>query len=130
MWQEALGVDYKPIVDVRKVKPKKANLTEQQTIMDAVRETAKYMVKAVDLVGECKPIDQEWLLGLTDQLHGIKQMNLSGIFRKYIKPHEPDEAEILEAGEDYDPENVSRIEQNTSFNWFRSISHYARKVPR
>jgi plasmid rolling circle replication initiator protein Rep len=129
MWQESLGVEYKPIVDIRKVKPKKNSLTEIQTIMDAVRETAKYMTKAEDLVGGAKESDADWLNELTDQLHGTKQMNLGGIFRKYVKTVEPSPEEILLAEQDDQEEELSGNEL-ISFNWYGSLGKYARKVSR
>jgi plasmid rolling circle replication initiator protein Rep len=50
LWQKALGVDYLPIVDVRKCKNKEtnANYTAVNSLRDAVREVAKYSVKATD----------------------------------------------------------------------------------
>jgi plasmid rolling circle replication initiator protein Rep len=46
LWQKALKVDYKPIVNVQLVKPKR----EGQTVEAAVAETATYTVKETDYI--------------------------------------------------------------------------------
>jgi len=46
MWQKALRVDYKPVVDVRRIKPKQTKNGKQLTaLQSAVFEVAKYSVK-------------------------------------------------------------------------------------
>lgn len=46
MWQKALRVDYTPVVDVRRIKPKKTKSGKQLTaLQSAVFEVAKYSVK-------------------------------------------------------------------------------------
>lgn len=123
MWKECLQVDYTPIVDIRKVRSKKANKLENpiDRALAGVRETAKYTVKVSDLVGTGKNEDVVWLIQLTEQLHGVKQINLSGIFREFIKQGEPTEEEILEGeGETIEDDEL------LFFSWFPSFNKYAR----
>ncbi|MBD1685797.1 protein rep [Staphylococcus aureus] len=45
LWQRALQVDYKPIVNIRAIKP---NKKKDSAITSAIKETAKYSVKSSD----------------------------------------------------------------------------------
>jgi hypothetical protein len=89
MWQDALRVDYKPVVDVRIVKPKKiladGELLDKQALeyegmKAALVEVVKYTVKPEDMVD-----NPEWFLELVNQLHKTRAVSLGGIFKEYLK---------------------------------------------
>jgi plasmid rolling circle replication initiator protein Rep len=125
MWRESLQVDYTPITDIRTVKPNKRAREGKKDMMGAICETAKYTVKVGDLVGKGTISDRQWLIELTKQLDGIKQINLAGVFREFIKHGEVTGDEILEAHEEGDNEEATS-DDLTFFNWFSSLKRYAR----
>lgn len=122
-WRESLGVDYTPIVDVRVVKAKKREGVIQEDWIGAVCETAKYTVKVSDLLNNG---DSNFLMEVTRQLHGTKQMNLAGVFREHIKEAEASPEEILQAKEEEIEEMVPENHPIVYFNWFDSIKQYAK----
>lgn len=128
LWRESLEVDYPVVVDVRVAKSKNKELKGRDGLKDAVREVAKYTVKVSDLVGDRSVSAQQWLIQLTNQLHGIKQMNLSGLFRKYINHGDESPEEILEA-QNEPIEQVDNDENQYYFNWFRHHKKYGRFMP-
>jgi hypothetical protein len=90
MWQQALKVDYKPVCDVRIVKPKEVKdetgkpvfegeKAEFEGMKAALVEVVKYTVKPSDMVES-----PSWLLELVRQLHKIHAVALGGIFKDYL----------------------------------------------
>lgn len=49
LWRDSLGVDYSPVVDIRKVKSKNEKLDDKD-LSNAVAEVAKYTVKSTDYI--------------------------------------------------------------------------------
>lgn len=91
MWQHALRVDYKPVVDIRIVKAKETpeEVTEIEIDEDvaafealkaAIVEVVKYTVKPSDMVSSAS-----WFLELVNQLHRTRAVALGGIFKEYLK---------------------------------------------
>jgi len=116
MWQSALKVDYKPVCDIRMIKPKElANVSDSidaptkdsssannQTndddlaafngLMAAIVETVKYTVKPSDMVQ-----DSAWFLEVSKQLHGTRAISVGGIFKDYLKASDNDRDLILDS---------------------------------
>jgi plasmid rolling circle replication initiator protein Rep len=100
LWKDCLRLDYDPVVDIRKVKPKKQSVdstvysnvnatakdSEVNSIILGILEVVKYCVKPDDLVK-----DPEWLLELTKQMHKTRSIGLGGIFKKYLSEYEPED---------------------------------------
>jgi plasmid rolling circle replication initiator protein Rep len=82
LWQKALGVDYLPIVDVRKCKSKetKANYTAVNSLKDAVREVAKYSVKATDFLLPNLDKRDEVINNLFIALNNRRMCSFGGVF--------------------------------------------------
>jgi len=78
MWQNALRVDYTPVVDVRKIKPKKnSNLT---ALKSAVFEVAKYSVKHTELTSR---IDKDFSI-IVNQTKGMRFFSTGGLLKDKI----------------------------------------------
>ena len=81
MWKKALRVDYTPIVDIRRIKPKKKKNGKQLTaLQSAVFEVAKYSVKHTELT---KKSDNEFTQILF-QTKGMRFFSTGGILKKMI----------------------------------------------
>ena len=87
LWQNALKVDYKPIVDVRKIKPKNDS---KDSLISAVAETIKYTLKSSDLLKMNKytfPI-------LDESMKGVKTINCGGSLLHVQKISKDDEMKM------------------------------------
>lgn len=101
LWREAMRVDYRPVVDVRVVKPKR----EGQTVEAAVAESGKYAVKPTD-----------WLLSDPDEacevvetfdvaLRNRRLVGYGGLFREIrrelqMPDPESENADLIDIDED------------------------------
>jgi plasmid rolling circle replication initiator protein Rep len=116
LWKGCAKLDYTPVVNVKKVKPKKGS--EESGIVGAVAETLKYSVKESDLIASL-----DFLIGITEQLHGTRAVNLGGCFLKYIKD-ERETDDLVHVDED----NVDLNEKDlpsVCFGWRETSKRYA-----
>lgn len=141
MWKESLGVDYRPRVDIRKIKlyesavkaqvdvaiDKMVELYANQDVNSAVVEVTKYQVKGSDLIGKGTKQDKEWLIKLTEQLDHTKQINMAGIFREFIKDTTVSEREAFKASLEENPEEFQDLDQ-LFFKWLKFLKRYGRIV--
>ena len=118
-WQESLKVDYDPIVNIKKVKPKVITEEDPTGLMVAVCETLKYSVKPSDLVD-----DPEWLVGLTQQMHKLRAINVGGVLKPYLSDIgvESDTEDLVHIDSELNTE--AEKEAECRFNWDSSIKRY------
>ena len=107
LWKSCLGVDYKPILHIKAIKPKKS----LNTILN---EVIKYQVKESDLIS-----DPAWFAELVTQMHKTRAVAVGGIFRDYFKELE-EEPEDLIGKDDEDEEDQGHL----YFGWRRSEKRY------
>lgn len=111
LWRESLRVDYDPIVHINRVKlcqQSSADIGESTSnesgtvvkpidegLAKAIRYTLKYSCKPDDVLS-LTPTDsqvnkeyQNWLLGITTQMHKRRMVLPGGIFKKYISESDP-----------------------------------------
>lgn len=104
MWRTACGLDYKPIVDIRTVKPKEDKKTGEMTIAGAVAEVSKYAAKGEDYIPRSDDelegqfslagYDRTYYLRiLLDGLRGRRLVDMTGCFRKVKEQLGLDDAE-------------------------------------
>jgi plasmid rolling circle replication initiator protein Rep len=109
MWQQALKVDYKPVCDVRIVKPKPVidengnsvlqgedsqnDDSELNAMKAALVEVVKYTVKPSDMIESTN-----WLLELVHQLHKIHCVALGGIFKDYLSVSDDGSLVVKDSG--------------------------------
>lgn len=93
-WALAMGLDYPPIVDVRKTTSKQGSPVLADAAQDAVMEAAKYITKAND-IAKLGPLAAE----LHHQLKGQRMIQLSQALGKFIKDGEIEPGEYLDGAE-------------------------------
>jgi plasmid rolling circle replication initiator protein Rep len=86
MWKKALRVDYDPGAHIQAIKV----LGNNDNILDAVKEVAKYTVKGDDLI-----VDTEWLVEYTKQVHKTRAISLGGILKIYLSDTEATNEELV-----------------------------------
>ena len=77
MWKKALGVEYTPVVDVRRIKSKNENFSD---IDSAIIETVKYSVKHSDLV---KRTNEDFYY-LYTQTKNLRFISAGGILKEHL----------------------------------------------
>lgn len=77
MWKKALGVDYTPVVDVRRIKSKNENFSD---IDSAIIETVKYSVKHTELT---KRSNEDFYYFYT-QTKGMRFISAGGILKEHL----------------------------------------------
>lgn len=125
LWKSGLRVDYKPNVDIRKVRPNKrwlaendVELTAEQNLAGAIVETFTYTVKPSDLVGRETEADQQWLLHVTQQLENTRAIALGGVFKKYLSEDDPEDL----VGKSKEPEDISA--SSVWYKWQKIAQRY------
>lgn len=93
MWQQSAKLDYKPIVDVRKVKPNQRKAKNEMDLRGAIVETAKYPTKPIEKMGKT----EEQKLKVTDDLmkalKNKRQIGFGGLFKEIRKELQLDDVE-------------------------------------
>lgn len=117
MWRKALRVDYDPTAHIQSVKV----LGDNGTILDAVKEVAKYTVKPDDLIAEDK-----WLIELTKQLHKTRAISLGGILKQYLSEDDATNQELI-LGDDSITNLDQLVDPHFMANWDKSDSRYVIK---
>jgi len=100
MWQKALRVDYTPVVDVRRIRPKKTKNGKQLTaLQSAVFEVAKYSVKHTELTSKS---DEEFV-SILEQTKRMRFFATGGILKKQINFQKCDD-ELIHFNEEIEAE--------------------------
>lgn len=111
LWRECLGVDYDPIVSVKRVKDLRKNRKhdEPDDLGAALVETVKYSVKSADFCSSASESDSEklrrlkrerdkkFLYGLTEQIKNLRFIDSGGCFKGIFKKRGKSEDEVSES---------------------------------
>lgn len=105
-WQRACDLDYKPNVDIRKVKRRKG---KGDTLEKAVLEISKYAFKPIDLKN-LNDYDKRYVISsLIKGLSRVRQVGYGGIFKEIYRKLNVDEEELTKIGEDSDDFIINRF---------------------
>jgi hypothetical protein len=144
LWRESLRVDYDPRVDIRVVKPSKRSATDtsessdseseteiqpvDEEIVKAIRYTLKYSTKPDDFLSTDTSVSQdlqkyqEWLLGITKQLHKRRMISLGGVFKKYLSEQDPQNL-IVDKG-NIDTGETQEEDPRVTYVWRDEVTRY------
>lgn len=100
LWQKSMKIDYRPIIDVRRVKPKMRNGEVVKDISAVVAETAKYTVKSQDYLTGNLENDKYFVSVLDAALSHRRLIGMGGVFKEIHNELNLD-----------DPETGSLVEQ-------------------
>lgn len=112
LWQNSLKIDYKPIVDVRLIRPKNDT---KNSLLSSVAETVKYTLKSSDLL----KLDENTFPILDLSMKGTKTLNCGGSLLHALTPSKDDEINkedwILLARQLYNWENFNYVLSTREF---------------
>ncbi len=103
-WQSCARVDYSPGVYVKAIEPRNRR---------ALLEAFKYLVKPGDL----RLAPDAWVWEMVRQVHGLKEIGVCGQaeFRQLYRDEDPDDEELLLAGEGDETEEDDEETQYTTY---------------
>lgn len=118
LWQKAAKLDYRPIVDVRAVKPKNEKTSD---VRSAILETAKYPVKPFELTTENLQVVDDLQKGLFRK----RQIAFGGLFKiikKELALDDIEDGDLVNIGDEENPisdgEIISVLWNNDRQNYF------------
>lgn len=88
MWRECCGLDYDPIIDVRRIRPDK-----DRGISGAVAEVAKYAVKSSAYLGGSERQQSQAVADFLRSLSGRRLCSYTGVFAQVRKALQLDDVE-------------------------------------
>lgn len=108
LWQKALKVDYKPVANVKAIKPNKKG---DSSIESAIKETSKYTVKSSDYLSSDQEKDLEIVSDLEQGLYNKRMIAYGGLLKIKHKELNLDNAEdgnLIQTGEEKISENEEK----------------------
>jgi len=90
LWQKALQVDYKPVANIKAIKPNKKG---DKDIQAAIKETSKYSVKSSDYLTGNQEKDAEIVQDLEQGLYRKRMLSYGGLLKQKHKILNLDDAE-------------------------------------
>src|SRR5699024_4754126 len=82
LWQKALQVDYRPVANIKAIKPNKKG---DKDIQAAIKETSKYSVKSSDYLTSKQEKNQEIVKELEQDLYRKRMLSYGGMLKKKHK---------------------------------------------
>ena len=107
LWKECLGVEYSPVVDIRRIKEDKFKGIEH-----AVAETAKYTVKDDDYICDDTNMMDKTIFVLDDALRGRRLISYRGIFKEAAEKLKLDDAidgDLVHTGDEAERDDAYKI---------------------
>lgn len=123
LWRDCLGVDYEPVVDIRRIR----GHCGDQTTAGALAECSKYAAKAADYI-----LLDDWDLTcdtvrlLDAALDGRRLINYGGIFREVkalLKLEDCEDGDLVRVGEELPDVDKSELERVTYW-WYSGYRQY------
>ncbi|MEJ7185413.1 protein rep, partial [Staphylococcus epidermidis] len=108
LWQKALQVDYKPVANIKAIKPNKKG---DKDIQAAIKETSKYSVKSSDYLTGNHEKDAEIVQDLEQGLYRKRMLSYGGLLKQKHKLLNLDDAEEGNLIQTSDEEKTTEEEQ-------------------
>lgn len=131
LWQKALRADYRPVVNIKVVKPTKdRQAIDLQASVDAVwaaaPEVLKYATKPSDMIGKGPedPASVAWFEQLVNQVKNMRFIASGGVLKDVLADEASDE-DLIHAGEE-EPGGGEGPLPTLSFAWNRPVQRYKR----
>ena len=108
LWQKALQVDYKPVANIKAIKPNKKG---DKDIQAAIKETSKYSVKSSDYLTGNQEKDAEIVQDLEQGLYRKRMLSYGGLLKQKHKLLNLDDAENGDLIKTSDDETITKEEE-------------------
>ncbi|MBU7194434.1 protein rep, partial [Staphylococcus aureus] len=119
LWQKALQVNYKPVANIKAIKPNKKG---DKDIQAAIKETSKYSVKSSDYLTGYHEKDAEIVIDFEQGLHRKRMLSYGGLLKQKHKILNLDDAEDGDLVKTSDDEMTTDEEEKAL--WFTFFWNY------
>ncbi|CAC6831426.1 Replication protein [Staphylococcus aureus] len=127
LWQRALQVDYRPVANIKAIKPNKKG---DKDIESAIKETSKYSVKSSDFLTDDDEKNQEIVSDLEKGLYRKRMLSYGGLLKQKHKILNLDDAEdgnlINTSDEDKTTDEEEKAHSITAIWNFEKQNYYLR----
>lgn len=127
LWQKAMKLDYKPIVDIRAVRPNKRKGTSDT--LSAVLETAKYPVKESDYLTGIIWQDNGVIFDLEYALYKKRLLGFGGLLKTYkwllFASEDMEDGDLIKIG---DEDKISETVKTVLYYWDSFRRDYYQKL--
>ncbi|HDP5921248.1 TPA: protein rep [Staphylococcus aureus] len=108
LWQKALQVDYRPVANIKAIKPNKKG---DKDIQAAIKETSKYSVKSSDFLTDDDERNQEIVNDLEQGLYRKRMLSYGGLLKQKHKLLNLDDVEDGDLVQTSDKEKTTEEEE-------------------
>ena len=131
LWQKALQVDYRPVANIKAIKP---NQKGDKDIQAAIKETSKYSVKSSDYLTGNEEKDAEIVDDLEKGLYRKRMLSYGGLLKQKHKILNLDDAEdgnlINTSDEDKTTDEEEKAHSITAIWNFEKQNYYLKDLKR
>ncbi|CXX76332.1 TPA: protein rep [Staphylococcus aureus] len=131
LWQKALQVDYRPVANIKAIKPNKKG---DKDIQAAIKETSKYSVKSSDYLTSNQEKNQEIVKDLEQGLYRKRMLSYGGLLKQKHKILNLDDAEkgnlINTSDEEKTTDEEEKANSITAIWNFEKQNYYLKNVKR
>ncbi len=131
LWQKALQVDYRPVANIKAIKP---NQKGDKDIQAAIKETSKYSVKSSDYLTGDSEKDSEIVSDLEQGLYRKRMLSYGGLLKQKHKILNLDDAEkgnlINTSDEEKTTDEEEKANSITAIWNFEKQNYYLKNVKR
>ncbi|HIA6869212.1 TPA: protein rep [Staphylococcus aureus] len=131
LWQKALQVDYRPVANIKAIKPNKKG---DKDIQAAIKETSKYSVKSSDYLTGDSEKDSEIVSDLEQGLYRKRMLSYGGLLKQKHKILNLDDAEkgnlINTSDEEKTTDEEEKANSITAIWNFEKQNYYLKNVKR
>ena len=131
LWQKALQVDYRPVANIKAIKP---NQKGDKDIQAAIKETSKYSVKSSDFLTDDDERNQEIVRDLEHGLYRKRMLSYGGLLKQKHKILNLDDAEegnlINTSDEEKTTDEEEKANSITAIWNFEKQNYYLKNVKR
>lgn len=131
LWQKALQVDYRPVANIKAIKP---NQKGDKDIQAAIKETSKYSVKSSDYLTGNEEKDAEIVDDLEKGLYRKRMLSYGGLLKQKHKILNLDDAEdgnlINTSDEDKTTDEEEKAHSITAIWNFEKQNYYLKNLKR
>ena len=127
LWQRALQVEYKPVVNVKAIRPNKKNDT---AITSAIKETAKYSVKSSDYLTDDLESNLKVVEDLETGLYAKRLISYGGVLKtahKRLNLDDTEDGDLIHASDEELSETESKANSIIAIFNYEKQNYYIKK---
>lgn len=127
LWQKALKVDYKPVANIKAIKPNKKGDSDIQA---AIKETSKYSVKAADYLTNNQEKNLEIVSDLEEGLYKKRMISYGGLLKvkhKELNLDDTEEGNLINVDDDKISEEEEKANSIIAIWNFEKQNYYLKK---